>query len=311
MTTSQSWKVNKRDIFNFTVASFFLAVIILVPSKILAPRFWPREIENEAAFTAMFQFINHEIIFILANLFFYAVYHAESDVFEKYKVESEPWPWKEDRGKWIIQLKKTAKLIFFNQFVVIPGLLSLTYLRGKALMRTDYESLPGMYEIGWQLVFIYCTADFFFYWSHRILHWKGIYSYIHKIHHEHKITVAIAAEYAHPFEFIFGNMFPANAAVMLLGRRAHLLTLGIYTFYKILQTTHSHSGYQFPFLPNAITYKIFPWISKPEYHSYHHLRFTGNYAGGLVFWDYIFNTNHPKYLDDLKARKMKKEEKEN
>lgn len=307
MTTSQFSKIKKRDILNYTIASILLAVIILVPSQILAPRFWPRKIENETAFTAKFQFINHEIVWILSNLFFYFVYKTDSHVFEQYKVESEPWPWKEDRGKWIEQLKKTAKLIFFNQFVVIPGLLGLTYLRGKALMRTDYESLPSLFEMAWQLVFIYCMADFFFYWSHRILHWKGLYSHIHKIHHEHKITVALAAEYAHPIEFIFGNVFPANAAVMLLGKRAHLLTLGIYTFYKILQTTHSHSGYQFPFLPNSIPSAIFPVVSKPEHHSYHHLKFNGNYAGGLIFWDWFFNTNHPKYLEDLKERKMKRE----
>ena len=307
MTTSQFSKIKKRDILNYTIASILLAVIILVPSQILAPRFWPRKIENETAFTAKFQFINHEIVWILSNLFFYFVYKTDSHVFEQYKVESEPWPWKEDRGKWMEQLKKTAKLIFFNQFVVIPGLLGLTYLRGKALMRTDYESLPSLFEMAWQLVFIYCMADFFFYWSHRILHWKGLYSHIHKIHHEHKITVALAAEYAHPIEFIFGNAFPANAAVMLLGKRAHLLTLGIYTFYKILQTTHSHSGYQFPFLPNSIPSAIFPVVSKPEHHSYHHLKFTGNYAGGLIFWDWFFNTNHPKYLEDLKDRKMKRE----
>jgi sterol desaturase/sphingolipid hydroxylase (fatty acid hydroxylase superfamily) len=306
MTKYHLWNANKREIFYFTFASFFLAVIILVPSKILAPRFWPREIENEAAFTALFQFLNHEIIFILANLFFYAVYHVESDVFEQYKVESEPWPWKEDRGKWIIQLKKTAKLIMFNQFVIIPGFLFLTYLSKKTLVRTDYESLPGINEIGWQLLFIYCCDDFFFYWSHRILHWKGIYSSIHKIHHEHKITVALAAEYAHPLEFLFGNIFPVNVGVMLLGKRAHLLTLGIYTFYKIIQTTHGHSGYQFPFLPNAVVYSIFPGLSKPEFHSYHHLRFTGNYGGGLVLWDHVFNTNHPKYFDELKARKNKR-----
>jgi sterol desaturase/sphingolipid hydroxylase (fatty acid hydroxylase superfamily) len=34
-----------------------------------------------------------------------------------------------------------------------------------------------------------------------------------------------------------------------------------------------------------------------DFHSYHHLKFTGNFGGQFKFWDYYFcKTVHPKYL---------------
>jgi sterol desaturase/sphingolipid hydroxylase (fatty acid hydroxylase superfamily) len=303
---SQIKTISKEYSFNpilYLLAVVFLLLKILVPTKILAPKYWPRKIEDEGLFSTIFMYITHESIFIFSNIFFYIIYHFEWKFFEKYKVEDEPWPWQEDKNKWKLQLTKTIKLILFNHLIVIPLLTLPSILKGKSPVRTDYESLPDLFEVSWQLMFIYFMDDFLFYWSHRLLHLSVLYSKIHKIHHEHKITVGIAAEYAHPIEFIFGNILPTNAGSLILGKRCHLLTSGIYLLFKIFSTTHSHSGYQLPFAPLEVFARIFSFFTKAEFHSYHHLKFTGNYAGGFFFWDHLFNTYNPKYLNVKEERK--------
>ena len=79
------------------------------------------------------------------------------------------------------------------------------------------EDLPNVYKFTASIVFCALLEDFTFYCSHRFLHWKVIYPYIHKIHHEHNTTVTIAAEYAHPIEFILGNMLPTAVGPLILG----------------------------------------------------------------------------------------------
>lgn len=44
-------------------------------------------------------------------------------------------------------------------------------------------------------------SDALFYWTHRAMHEsKWLYRHIHKVHHEFKGSLSIAAEYAHPVE---------------------------------------------------------------------------------------------------------------
>jgi sterol desaturase/sphingolipid hydroxylase (fatty acid hydroxylase superfamily) len=60
------------------------------------------------------------------------------------------------------------------------------------------------------LVIYILLEEVLFYYSHRLLHWKRIYKYVHKQHHDFKAPIGIAAEYAHPIEFVFGNLLPGT-----------------------------------------------------------------------------------------------------
>lgn len=95
--------------------------------------------------------------------------------------------------------------------------------------------------------------DLFFHIFHRLLHWRVIYPYIHKKHHEYKESIGIAAEYSHPFEFALTS-YPSVLGAELLGKRMHTYTYFLWVIVRILETVDGHSGYEFPGNP----FRAFP-----------------------------------------------------
>ena len=90
-----------------------------------------------------------------------------------------------------------------------------------------------------------CAAviDFWFYWTHRALHWPTLYRRVHKIHHRYKAPVAAVAVYAHPLEFLVGNV-----AGVLLGpvlSNCHPYTAYLWVATSLVSTCGAHSGYTF------------------------------------------------------------------
>lgn len=129
--------------------------------------------------------------------------------------------------------------------------------------------------------------DFSFYWGHRTLHTPYFYKKIHKIHHEFTNTVSIAAYYAHPLEYLFGNAIPMALGFILLGNKCHFATYMIWTALRTCETVDGHCGYEFSWSP----YRLLPFSGSSEYHNYHHSHNVGTYASFFTIWDTVFGTN--------------------
>lgn len=109
---------------------------------------------------------------------------------------------------------------------------------------------------------------FFFY---RLLHHRFFYKRIHKIHHDFQAPMSITAVYAHPIEHIIGNMTPILAGPLILG--SHIAVVLLWFLVALQGTVIDHMGYHLPFLKS------------PEFHDYHHLKFTCNFGVfGLLDW---------------------------
>lgn len=273
------------------IVAIITTVLYFTLIPYLAKLYWPKHLENEKLFNFIFSFTVHEGAFAMLNLAALVIYKLEWNFFERYKVHEFPWPWKENRELWIKQLKRSALVIGFNQFVIVPLILLLSLMKKEHRYRMDWLSLPGPVEIFMQICFFILVDDFLFYWSHRFLHWEAIYPYIHKIHHEYKNTVSIASEHAHFIEFIFGNIVPVNCGPFILGKRVHMLTVGMWLVVRMVKTTEAHMGYQFSWSPVA----LIPFQIPSDFHNYHHLKFKGNYGSFLKFWDVFCGTVNPGY----------------
>ena len=254
---------------------------------------WPKKIENEGKVYAVISYLNNEFWFIFTNIIFYFIYKSELNFFERYKISDKPWPWNKNPEEWYKTLKDTIKLLLFNQGIMLPLVILPYYIKNESVVRMDYESLPSCFEVIYQTVIFMILEDATFYWSHRFLHLDFIYPYVHKIHHKYVNTISIASEYAHPFEFIFGNILTSNSGILLFGKRTHLLTQMMWTVLRTMETTDGHCGYDFSWSP----FRLLPMSAGSEYHNYHHMTFKGNYSSFFTYWDRMFNTINKKYLE--------------
>ncbi|KAF5280502.1 hypothetical protein FQA39_LY18047 [Lamprigera yunnana] len=188
----------------------------------------------------------------------------------KYKVQpgiNEPV----DRRK----LLNTCLVVVINQVFSVP----FVYAFYKAMEWRTYPPIRALPTFHWVLVELavfLIIEEICFYYIHRLFHHKSIYKYAHKKHHEWTAPIAITAIYNHPIEHIICNIIPILLSVFIMG--SHVATSYLWLVLAIFATLHTHSGYHLPFLPS------------PEFHDYHHLKFTQNY-GVLGILDRLHGTD--------------------
>ena len=106
-------------------------------------------------------------------------------------------------------------------------------------------------------------VEVWFFFTHWLLHQPPFYSFIHKIHHRFKAPIAVASMYAHPVEFVGGNLLGVVLGPILT--RCHPLTSFVWIHNALMSTGGSHSGY-----------KMF----YAEFHDAHHQYFDYNFGIG-------------------------------
>ena len=181
---------------------------------------------------------------------------------------------------------------FFNMLLIAPFTYAVHELFDLPIeYDATLEGIPNSVTFICQIVFCMMVEDASFHCSHRFLHWKAIYPYIHKLHHEHKITVCITTNYAHPLEFIFGNILPVALGVIILGPRVHIVTVWTWFALRTFESTEGHSGYDFPWS----IFRMLPFGSDYGYHVFHHSNNIGNFSSFFTLWDSVFGSNKAYY----------------
>ena len=111
------------------------------------------------------------------------------------------------------------------------------------------NDLPDTPKLMATVLFCMMCEDLTFHLTHRFLHWRVIYPYIHKVHHSYVTTIGIAAEYTHPIEFILGAALPGSVGALILGKHMHFCSMLLWMLVRIFETLDGHSGYEFSWSP--------------------------------------------------------------
>ncbi|XP_041456871.1 fatty acid hydroxylase domain-containing protein 2-like isoform X2 [Lytechinus variegatus] len=180
------------------------------------------------------------------------------------------------------KLRRTLWTVFLNQTLYnIPILVALYYVAVWRGCGSTVDELPTFQTLLYQIAVFTVVEEFGFYYSHRLLHHPWLYKKFHKIHHEWTAPFGLASFNAHPIEHVLSNLFPPALGVIIAG--SHIFVASVWFNVALFVSIITHSGYHLPFLPS------------PEFHDYHHLKFTNNYGVlGILDWLHGTDTNFRK-----------------
>lgn len=174
-------------------------------------------------------------------------------------------------------LMKIIRVILINQIFISVPLSYIGYMIKQSRgIKTSLLDVPNFYTVVYQLAICILIDEIGFYYSHRLVHHKYLYKWLHKKHHEWTAPIAITALYAHPLEHIFSNVLPVALGPIIAN--SHLSVAWIWYTLAQLTTLSNHSGYHFPFFQIS------------EFHDFHHLKFVECY-GKLGLLDRLHNTD--------------------
>lgn len=231
--------------------------------------------------------------YMLVNLFFGLVF--ASGMFTQYEIQ----PGKRSPPELI---RWCVVVAAFNLLIVQTALLASGWPLYGLLGLDVTGAVPSAAEVCKSLVVCFLVEDTLFYWSHRMLHSKMLYARIHKMHHQFKIPNGLAAEYAHPLEYIISNATPYAAGPLVAGLvfgRCHVLTTWVWGFLRVWEAVDGHSGYALPFSP----WSFIPFRPSAADHDWHHSNNAGNFASFFQWWDHFQGTSRVCVDTKLKAKK--------
>ncbi len=171
--------------------------------------------------------------------------------------------------------EKVVRNLAANQLfwtpLILAGIWQLLVLRGWERAAT----LPSPLRFLGMMAGLTVISAAWFYASHRFLHRPWWMRRVHAVHHEFRTSTALAAEYAHPVEFIIGNFGTMAVGVIILA--PSLFTIYVYAALGTFTFVAHHCGF------------AIPWISSPVHHDWHHFRYVEAF-GTFGVLDHLLGT---------------------
>ena len=191
-------------------------------------------------------------------------------------------------------------LITFLVFSIIAigthGLRKLGY--------TQVYSDVSAYGIPYLILSVFLQIffhDTWFYWTHRLMHHKKLYRFMHLTHHHSTNPTPWAAFSFHWSEAIVEAMV---LPVMLFLFPLHHWAILAFLLYMTLLNVFGHLGFEI--LPKNFTrHFLFKWHNTSVHHNMHHRYVNCNYGLYFNLWDRWMGTNHPHYLEEYDAVKSR------
>ncbi len=142
-----------------------------------------------------------------------------------------------------------------------------------------------------QVLTLLAFHDTYFYWMHRLLHWRPLFQRFHRTHHQSIDPSPLAAFAFHPVEALFESAF----LIPLLWFVP--VGVGVLFAFQLLSfafNVYGHLGFEL--LPRRFASSaLFGLFNTTSHHHQHHQRTNFNFGLYFNLWDRLLGTNHPDY----------------
>lgn len=151
-------------------------------------------------------------------------------------------------------------------------------------------------KYGWFYYFalfpvLFVMHDTYFYFAHRLMHHKKLFTLFHLVHHKSTNPSPWAAYAFHPLEAV---VEVGIVVVFLFTVPIHKTHLLLFFLMMIVYNVYGHLGYEL--YPKGFhKTRIGRWINTSVNHNQHHQYFKGNYGLYFLFWDRVLGTIREDY----------------
>jgi len=180
-------------------------------------------------------------------------------------------------------------------FSIIALLLVLEIRKGYTLVYFKISDYGIVYFLVSPLI-AFVIHDTLFYWTHRFMHLKKVFRFIHLVHHKSTNPTPFSIYAFQPGEaLIQSSIYP----VILHMLPMHPAMLGFFMAYNMFINLAGHGGFEF-MAPGFRRHWLFRWQNSVTNHDLHHTKFKCNFGFYFTFWDRIMHTLEEKENRDGK-----------
>ena len=229
--------------------------------------------------------------FTMYTMIMIPIYYVEHPFFEQHKIQYDRvWPWKDPSKQVRIEFWKccirSISYTIVNFFILIPLLLILKVKinRWLDLPMTSFslEDWPTYQDLLIENICMTVLHEFGFYMTHKWMHSNPFLYRYHKIHHEYKMNVCIAAQHNHPVDSLLSIVTPAILSTAIV--KPHSFTTFQWGLWVLYANLDDHVGYAFPW--SAVRW--FPTAALTDEHEFHHSKNLGCYGSKLNIFNLLF-----------------------
>lgn len=233
------------------------------------------------------------VFFLLILLFAYLIpaglvygylNHWSNKKWEYYRIQQRKFP---SRKVMYGDIKWSMVTVFI--FALMSAILNRLVHKGYGLM---YDEIA---EYGW-IYFIlspflaFLIHDFYFYWTHRLMHHPRIFKYVHLRHHK---TITPTPWTIYSFQPLEAVIQYSGIFLLVFVMPLHSITLGIVIAYNIIANVGGHCGFDFT-TPKTANHWFIKYVNTVTHHDMHHLNCRENYSLYFNLLDRLFKTYKEK-----------------
>lgn len=202
------------------------------------------------------------------------------------------------RIRTVAQDQRRKELLRSLRTVVVFSVVGTTvFLAYRFGFNRFYEN-PAEYGWPWLVASfpaLLILQDTWFYWSHRLMHHKAVFTSVHQTHH---LSVAPTAWTAYSFSVPEAFVQALFLPIVLFVVPAHSAVVFAWMIWMVLRNVMGHSGTEL--LPRRWLAGWWGcWMTTTLHHEMHHAYGHTNYGLYFTWWDRWCGTEHPEYASRL------------